>query len=259
MNADWIVPAWPAPPGVRAVCTTRAGGVSKVPFDLLNLGEHVGDDPAAVRANRAVLAHGIKAHPVFLEQVHGTTVVQIDAEGADQKAADGAWTASARLACTAMVADCLPVLLCTRAGDGVAALHAGWRGLAGSEGSGIVEAGVSAFRAAGLTDAAHSNLDLMAWLGPCIGPEAFEVGDEVRDTFMQFMPQASECFTPGKAGKWLANLPALARARLHAAGVRSVYGNDGSQGWCTVTNSLRFFSHRRDRVSGRMAACIWRV
>lgn len=258
MSADWIVPAWPAPPGVHAVCTTRTGGVSRAPFDGLNLGVHVGDDPGCVRDNRALLAQKLQADPVFLDQVHGTAVVRLEAGAADGAVADGVWTTGTGMACTVMVADCLPILLCNRSGSAVAALHAGWRGLAGRDGVGIVEAGVSAIRAACPIDVTQADIDLIAWLGPCIGPLAFEVGDDVRDSLMQSMPLASHCFAPGVAGKWLADLPAMARARLHAAGVAAVYGNDGGQAWCTASNPLRFFSHRRDRISGRMAACIWR-
>jgi YfiH family protein len=153
------------------------------------------------------------------------------------------------IACTVMVADCLPVLFTDGRGRRVAAAHAGWRGLA----AGVLEEAVGAF---GPEAAAE---DLMAWLGPCIGSEAFEVGDEVRAAFEAAAPDAARCFKPGRApGKWLADLPALARRRLQAAGVSQLHGNDGSPAWCTVNNPLRFFSHRRDRVSGRFAACIWR-
>lgn len=254
-----MVPAWPAPPGVRALCTTRAGGVSQASYDGLNLGTHVGDDPAAVRSNRLLLSQKLGSHPVFLDQVHGSKVVQLDAASADGIVADGAVSTAYEIACTVMVADCLPILLSDRAGRAVAALHAGWRGLSGQGGAGIVEAGVDAFRAlAGLSRAQGAH-ELIAWMGPCIGPRAFEVGEEVREVFVASMPQAAKYFTPGASGKWLADLAALARARLNAAGVKAVYGNDGSRQWCTVSNPLRFFSHRRDGVSGRMAACIWRA
>jgi YfiH family protein len=154
-----------------------------------------------------------------------------------------------------LVADCLPILLCNADGSRVAALHAGWRGLAGKDGLGVVEA-VWLMLNSGPGGAAHSGV--MAWQGPCIGPSAFEVGDEVRAAFVLHGAEAAACFTPLGAGKWLANLPALARQRLRALGVTAVYGNDGSPAWCTVANPSRFFSYRRDGVTGRMAACIWR-
>jgi YfiH family protein len=151
-----------------------------------------------------------------------------------------------------MVADCLPVLFCDARGEQVAAAHAGWRGLLGVQGRGILEATASTF-------AASETKGLMAWLGPCIGPQAFAVGEEVRSAFMHCAPTAADHFKAQPGGKWLADLPGLARQRLQALGITRVYGNDGSQAWCTVANPSRFFSHRRDGVSGRMAACIWRV
>jgi YfiH family protein len=162
--------------------------------------------------------------------------------------ADGAQTRARRLACTAQVADCLPILLCDRAGEQVAALHAGWRGLVGAGGVGVVERGVRAM------DAAPG--ELLAWLGPCIGPQAFEVGDEVRQAFVAVDPAAAACFSVLRPGKSLADLPALARQRLQAAGVKAIYGNDGSPVWCTVSQPARFFSFRRDGVCGRMVAAI---
>ena len=254
MHPDWLIPEWPAPDSVRAVCTTRAGGRSQPPYDSLNLGDHVGDDPLAVGANRAVLAQALGgARPVFLQQVHGQGVVALDAHTPQGMQADACLTREAGVACTIMVADCLP-LLCTDAqGRFVAAAHAGWRGLAGAGGGegGVIEALVAALGVPAR--------EMLVWLGPCIGPQAFEVGDEVRAAFEAHDGQASACFRPaGRAGKWLADLPALARQRLAALGVAGVYGNDGSPAWCTVANPSRFFSHRRDGVSGRLAACIWR-
>jgi YfiH family protein len=169
--------------------------------------------------------------------------------------ADGAVTGLSGLACTVMVADCLPVLLCNAKGSRVAAAHAGWRGLLGVQGAGVLESAVASFGQSGTRNAD----DLMAWLGPCIGPGAFEVGDEVRAAFVAASPQAADCFRPNAPGKWLADLPALARQRLYALGLTRTYGNDGSADWCTVTNASRFFSHRRDAISGRLAACIWRL
>ena len=253
--ADWLRPNWPAPAKVRAFCTGRAGGVSVAPYDALNLGEHVGDLPQAVAANRAQVQQALGVRPVFLNQVHGTEVLALHADCADGAQADGSWTDTPGLACTVMVADCLPVLLCSLDGERVAALHAGWRGLAGGAGAtGVLESFLQSQSALGVAPA-----QWMAWLGPCIGPQAFEVGDEVRAAFVDHSSAASQAFVPNGPGKWLADLAFLARQRLQAAGVAQVYGNDGSAPWCTVGNRLRFFSHRRDRVSGRQAAGIWRV
>ena len=240
-----------APARVRALCTTRTGGTSGAPYDSFNLGEHVGDDPQAVAANRALLGRSMAARPVYLSQVHGTHVQTLATDSAHGLAADASLSTRAGLACTIMVADCLPVLFTDRQGSVVAAAHAGWRGLAGSDGQGVLEHTLGALAAAGAAS------DLMAWLGPCIGPQAFEVGDEVRAAFTAHDAAAQALFQPLAVGKWLADLPGLARLRLRAAGVQNLYGNDGSQPWCTVGNPQRFFSHRRDRVSGRMAACIW--
>lgn len=252
---DCLIPDWPAPSAVRAVCTTRAGGASVGRYASMNLGLHVGDDLQAVSANRLRLQAGLGVRPVFLDQVHGTTLLTLDAQTEDGQQADAAATRQAGLACTVMVADCLPVLLCDAHGSMVAAAHAGWRGLLGTQGRGVLEATVAGFGQAGrgLPEG------LLAWLGPCIGPDAFEVGDEVRSAFVSASPQAQDCFKPQANGKWLADLPALARQRLAAMGIARTFGNDSSQAWCTVANASRFFSHRRDGVSGRMAACIWRV
>jgi hypothetical protein len=246
---DWLVPDWPAPPGVHALCTTRQGGVSGGNYGSLNLGEHVGDVPADVQSNRARLREAIGARPVFLEQVHGTQVLALDARTPDGGRADGCTTTDTRVACTIMVADCLPVLFTDAAGRRVAAAHAGWRGLA----AGVLEKTLEVF---GPEQEARG---LMAWLGPCIGPDAFEVGAEVKAAFEAGAPDASQCFVPGAApGKWMADLAGLARQRLRRAGLTQIHGNDGSDAWCTSHNPLLFFSHRRDRVSGRLAACIWR-
>lgn len=252
--ADWIVPDWPVPANVRAVCTTRAGGVSVAPYDSLNLGDHVGDAAQAVARNRALLRESVGARPVFLRQVHGLDSVRITARTPDGTTADACVTTVRGVACTIMVADCLPMLFATHDGRAVAAGHAGWRGLAGKGGRGIVEA---------LWDCLRENAgvsqprDVSVWLGPCIGPEKFEVGPEVKAAFEHAHPAAAAHFAPYTPGKWLADLPGLARLRLQRAGIESIHGNDGSRGWCTVSNPSRFFSHRRDRVSGRMAACVW--
>jgi polyphenol oxidase len=272
LPADWLMPDWPAPSHVRAIFTTRAGGVSAAPFDTMNLGDHVGDEPAQVQANRAMLQRATGTRAVFLKQVHGSAVVMLNNDSTDGMPADASVTTQRELACTVMVADCLPVLLTTEAGDVVAAAHAGWRGLAG-EGSdagknGVLEAVYASFKALAQSGRAQAAIKTIAWLGPCIGPSAFEVGAEVMAAFVAVQPEASRCFVavPSGAGtgtlKYLADLPALARLRLQALGVAQIYGNDGSAGWCTVSNPSRFFSHRAGvsggvGTTGRMAACIW--
>ena len=271
---DWLVPDWPAPAGVRAVFTTRTGGVSRPPFDSMNLGSHVGDQPEAVAANRARLQQAIGAKTVFLNQVHGCEAQVLQLDTPDGLAADACLTTQRQLACTIMVADCLPVLLTTRDGRVVAAAHAGWRGLVGGAesadgggvgGQGVLEAVYASFSALAQAGRAHPAIETIAWLGPCIGPDAFEVGEEVRAAFAQVQLEAARFFVPAGQGKYLADLPALARLRLRALGVTQVYGNNGSAAWCTVSQPSRFFSHRRDAgafgngfgTTGRMAACIW--
>ncbi len=248
---DYLIPQWPAPARVRALCTTRAGGVSSAPYDSLNLGEHVGDEPQAVAANRLRFANALAARPVFLSQAHGTDVVTLSADNVHGMVADASLTTQPGLACTIMVADCLPVLFTNTQGNVVAAAHAGWRGLTGQGGTGVLEQTLTALAVAGAAS------DIMAWLGPCIGPQAFQVGDDVREAFLAHDRAAHALFRPQWAGKWLVDLAGLARMRLRQAGVEQLYGNDGSQAWCTVSNPARYFSHRRDRISGRMAACIW--
>jgi len=243
------------PDGVQSFCSVRHGGASKGTYESLNLGNHVQDDPAAVSANRVTFAEHLGAKPVFLNQVHGWNLIELTDQTPDGMAADVCITQFPRLACTIMVADCLPVLLAEPEGQWVAAAHAGWRGLAGNRGLGVMEVAVDAMR-----ERMSSSVEqLRVWLGPCIGPQAFEVGHEVRDAFCGDQSQASHCFQPGPMkGKWWADLPALARMRLQALGVTQITGNDGSLPWCTVAQQDLFFSHRRDRVSGRFAASIWR-
>jgi len=241
-----VIPDWPLPAGVRSACSERAGGVSAPPWDSLNLGDHVGDDALAVAENRRRFQQSLQARPVFLKQVHGRGVLRLDAQSQDGDEADACWTTERGVACTMMVADCLPVLLSDGAGQMVGAAHCGWRGLAG----GVLEALCHEMRTGG-ADA------LRAWLGPCIGPEAFEVGPEVRAAFLQDDAGVAALFRPQGEGKFLADLPGLARRRLSALGMAELHGNDGSRAWCTVSNPSRFFSHRRDRVSGRFAASIW--
>lgn len=240
-ESAFLVPDWPAPPGVRALQTTRIGGVSGKPWGSLNLGDHVGDDPAHVAHNRARLSQHLPAAPVWLKQVHGTTMIEAQPGGAVPEA-DAAWTAVPGVVCAVLTADCLPILLCDAAGQHVAAIHAGWRGLC----AGIVEAAVDRLGGAGM--------GWLAWLGPAIGPQAFEVGDEVRAAFLAAQTGAAAAFRPaGRPGKWLADLPELARLRLRNAGVTAIYGGQ----WCTVSAPERFFSYRRDGQTGRMATLIW--
>ncbi|WP_296507346.1 peptidoglycan editing factor PgeF [Rhodoferax sp.] len=253
----WLIPDWPAPAGVRSVFTTRQGGVSVGAYAGLNLGLHVADDAAAVAQNRQRLAQAVGGRPVFLNQVHGTKCIELDGRTPDGTEADACTTSHPGAVCTIMVADCLPVLLTTTGGGRVAAAHAGWRGLLGQGGTGVLEQTLESFCPLAPANKAGGATEIIAWLGPCIGPGAFEVGDEVRSAFVEALPQAQAFFQPLSAGKWLADLPGLARQRLQAAGVQRIYGNDGSPAWCTVSNPSRFFSHRRDRISGRMAACIW--
>jgi YfiH family protein len=247
--SDWLLPDWPAPPGVRALCTTRAGGVSVGKYASLNLGSHVGDAQADVEANWARLRAATGVRHVFLKQVHGTQSLLLNAATPDGITADACSTIESNIACTIMVADCLPVLFTDASGRRVAAAHAGWRGLA----AGVLEEALAAFEPEG------GARNVMAWLGPCIGPDAFEVGDEVRAAFEAHAPEAIQCFkSAAEPGKWFADLAGLARQRLRAAGMTQLHGNDSGEPWCTVHNPLLFFSHRRDRVSGRFAACIWR-
>lgn len=285
LPTDWLRPDWPAPAHVHALCTTRRPGVSLPPYDGFNLGDHVGDDPTAVQANRQALREVLRvttpgAQAVFVQQVHGTNVWALDHDALPGACADASISATPGLACTIMVADCLPVLLTNRHGTAVAAAHAGWRGLAGTKGRGVLETVLDRFwplaqsqqalgaikndqNADGSTPALDGvAADTLVWLGPCIGPRAFEVGAEVRDAFCDNDAGVSQHFQSSAGGKFHADLAALARRRLHALGITHVYGNDSSDAWCTVGNPSRFFSHRRDGAalggSGRFAVCIWR-
>ena len=276
LNADYLIPDWPAPANVGAAFSTRKGGFSNAPWDSLNLGDHVGDAPQHVSANRVALQQAIASRPVFLKQVHGVAVAQLGSASPDGMVADACVTTQRGLACTVMVADCLPVLLTNLAGTAVAAAHAGWRGLAAIDANGkldeggVLEAVFSAFYALNKppdqSKRAQPAPEIIAWLGPCIGPEAFEVGIEVKTAFEIGQPGADLFFKPAAHGKYLADLAGLARARLLALGVSQIYGNDSSAAWCTEGNPSRFFSHRRDadtaagngfNTTGRMAACIW--
>jgi copper oxidase (laccase) domain-containing protein len=279
-NTGWLIPQWPAPAGVRAVFTTRQGGVSQPPYDTLNLGDHVGDSPVAVATNRLILQRAIHCQPVFLQQVHGTEVLELRPDCVDGQVADACLTRQRGLACTIMVADCLPVLFAHLDQPVVAAAHAGWRGLAGPSWpaqadaatpllDGVLEATFRRFAALVGAAPAAVAARTIAWLGPCIGPQAFEVGAEVKAAFETVQPAANRLFAeqPKQAlqTKYLADLPGLARLRLHTLGLgmSQIYGNDSSDDWCTVRRPSAFFSHRRDAVggrsTGRMAACIWQV
>ena len=246
-------PGWPPPPGVGAAMSLRQGGVSVAPWASLNLGGAVGDAAAAVAENRIRYAAALAARPVWLQQVHGATVLRLGLAELDAPLppADAAWTTERGLACTVLVADCLPVLFALRDGRAVAAAHAGWRGLAG----GVLEATLAALSAG----TGASAEEIVAWLGPCIGPRQFEVGAEVLQALGQH-PQTADparfISRPRADGspRWLADLQRLARDRLLAAGVREI--TDAAA--CTVEDPARFFSHRRDGVSGRMAASVWR-
>ncbi len=228
------------------------------PYHSLNLGDHVGDRPDAVASNRTRLAQALGARPVFLQQVHGCEFATICGATVDGVTADACITTVQGIACTILVADCLPVLLTDVEGRAVAAAHAGWRGLAGREGQGVLEVVCRAFWKARGDEPAQAS-DTLAWLGPSIGPQAFEVGPEVKAVFEASDPAAAAMFRAHGRGKWLADLAGLARLRLHALGVTRIYGNDGTGEWCTASNPSRFFSHRRDGVSGRFSASIWLV
>ena len=277
IDPEFVHPDWPAPGNVRALTTARIGGFSRGPYASLNLGDHVGDAPDDVRRNRALLREvlTLPAEPVWLKQVHGVNVV--DAASVNVGAtADGAWTGRPGVVCAVLTADCLPVFLCNRQGTKVALLHAGWRGLT----AGVIEAGLRALATPGA--------ELLAWFGPAIGPDSYEVGDDVRNVFLAQDAGAAVCFHEHGAGRWLANLYALARRRLQVKGVNAIYGGN----FCTLRERERFFSFRRagmrqcrerhdsrdgggratqgaiaedaesdrrDGVTGRMASLIWLV
>jgi len=239
---DWITPNWPAPSNVKALFTTRNGGGSSAPYASLNLGDHVGDNPLTVKQNRALLRRFLPGEPGWLKQVHGTKSVDLDEHDCTSSCeSDGAFSRRPGGICAVLVADCLPVLLCDRAGTVVAVIHAGWRGMA----EGIIERTVSAI--------GTLNSPLMAWLGPAIGPDHFEVGEEVRKAFIERDEKSALAFISRNNDKWLADLFLLARQRLTNAGVAEIYGG----GECTFSDPARFFSYRRDGKTGRMAGLIW--
>lgn len=236
---DWLTPQWPAPARVKSCVTTRAGGVSAGPFASLNLGNHVGDDPVAVAKNRQRLVSLLGCRPAWLSQVHGVAVAEASPDLLVE--ADASWSASPGVACAIMTADCLPALFCDRAGTRVAAAHAGWRGLA----AGVLEATLDAL--------ALPADQVLVWLGPAIGAQAFEVGAEVCEAFIAQHAEAAEAFSPShNSGKFMADIYQLARTRLAARGVTAVYGGD----FCTY-NDPRFYSYRRSAQTGRFASLIW--
>jgi polyphenol oxidase len=243
VNPAWLNADWPAPAGVRVISTFRGGGLSAQPFESLNLGDHVGDDLKAVADNRRALTHaaGLPAQPCWLKQVHGVAVANLDVPGSHREA-DAAVARGAGVVCAILTADCLPIMLAAESGDAVAAAHAGWRGLS----AGVIEATVLAM--------GSSPQHLMAWLGPAIGPLHFEVGSEVRETFLKQDREAGEAFQRNARGRYMADLALLARRRLAKLGINRIYG----AGECTYAHADRYFSHRRDGVTGRQATLIWR-
>lgn len=282
-HADWLLPQWPTPPGVFSLCTTRAGGASEGLFGATNLSFNVGDEPAHVERNRQLLAQAMQAlelqagcraeaarprQPVFVRQVHGSHVQVLGEGDGDERPADASVSDVPGLGCTVMAADCLPVLFCHQRLPVVGAAHAGWRGLLGQDGFGVLEGCFAAYAQKVRQQPGQEAMSdgqiaaqTMAWLGPCISQPAFEVGAEVQAAFVGQDPDCAALFASGKAGKFFANLSGLARHRLQRLGIAQQFGNDGSQDWCTVANPARFFSHRRDGSptggTGRFAACIW--
>lgn len=240
---EFIVPDWPAPAHVKAVSTTRGGGVSLSPYDSFNLATHVEDDAARVRENRTRLMSDLDlpAEPAWLEQVHGVGVVDVGQHTGQVLKADASLSRQPGQVCVVMTADCLPVLICDHQGTQVAAAHAGWRGLA----DGVIEATVDAMQS--------SSEALMVWLGPAIGPQAFEVGHEVREVFVRDMEAAEAAFTAGAGDRYMADIYQLARLRLARRGIEAVYGGE----YCTYSDANRFYSFRRDGTTGRQASLIW--
>ena len=242
MSIPIIRPDWPAPPGIRAASTLRVGGVSSGPYASLNFGLHVGDDPDCVMENRRILAEdlALPSSPSWLNQVHGNRC--IEAGLTDTPEADASWTDRPGIVCAVMTADCLPILMCKRDGSAVAAVHAGWKGLA----NGVIDS----------TFATLNSTDILAWLGPAIGPDAFEVGADVRDIFVDLDPALNEAFRAQPGDRFLADIYRIGQTTLTRLGVSpdKIFGG----GWCTHGQAAEFFSYRRDGVTGRMASLIWR-
>lgn len=239
----FIVPDWPAPTHIKAVTTLRSDGVSEAPFSSWNLARHVDDKPVHVDRNRTLLSERLSLpdEPFWLEQVHGTRVLTVAGADASDRQADGSYTHERGRVCVVLTADCLPLLLCNRAGTEVAAVHAGWKGLA----DGVIEAALRCFQSPAQ--------DLLVWLGPAIGPQVFEVGAEVREVFLHKTEQADAAFTALGGNKYLANIYELARQRLQQYGVHAVFGGQH----CSFSEDALFYSYRRERVTGRMASLIW--
>lgn len=242
--STFVQPDWPAPPNVKALQTTRLGGISQAPYDTLNLGDHVQDNPIHVAQNRQLLSDFVPSEPVWLNQVHGTRVIDA-AQSSCIESADAAFTQRKEVVCVTMTADCLPVLVCDTQGTMVAAIHAGWRSLC----DGVIEQTIQTMLAQ-RPDLAPTQL--MAWLGPAIGPQAFEVGEEVRAQFIANDSRATSAFV-ARGDKWLGNLPMIARQRLNTLNIDAVFGGHE----CTYSNSEKYFSFRRDGMTGRMATLIW--
>ena len=244
IKPNWITPDWPAPENIKAFTSTRKAGVSEGAFASFNLALHVEDNPQQVKQNRQLLfeALNLPSEPVWLEQVHGVQVINADhADNTPQ--ADAAFSTEKNKVCVVMIADCLPVLICNRQGTKVAAAHAGWRGLQ----AGVIEASIESLQ--------ENRQDILVWLGPAIGPDTFEVGDDVRQKFITEIPETVSAFTVSKPGHWLANIYELAKIRLQNMGIDQIYGGD----FCTYTDQQHFYSYRRDGVTGRMASLIWRT
>lgn len=242
-SIHFIQPNWPAPPNVKALQTTRTGGVSQGAYTSLNLGAHVNDAPIAVAKNRQLLSNYLPSEPVWVNQVHGFEVIDAAASSCLENA-DASFTTKPNVVCVTMTADCLPVLLCDKKGTVVAAVHAGWRGLCDA----VIEAAVAKMQVPAS--------EILVWLGPAIGPNAFEVGDDVRQQFIAKDSKAALAFRP-HGDKWLCNMYQIARQRLNAMGVTEIYGASVNEDFCTYSDEARFFSFRRDNVTGRMASMIW--
>jgi len=238
-KVDFIIPDWPAPANVKAIQTTRLGGYSVAPYGSLNLGLHVQDDGLAVAKNRQLLSDYLPSEPVWLNQVHGVEVIDVTKSLCVQDA-DASFSKNKNVVCVTMTADCLPVLLCNQQGTAVASIHAGWRSLC----DGVIEATIKMMGV--------ESEELMAWLGPAIGPDAFEVGSEVREAFIAQDAQADQAFK-AYGDKWLGDLYGIAKQRLNKQGLNKIYGG----GECTYSNPSRYFSFRRDGLTGRMATMIW--
>ena len=238
-KVDFIIPDWPSPANVKAIQTTRLGGYSVAPHGSLNLGLHVQDDGLAVAKNRKLLSDYLPSEPVWLNQVHGVEVIDATKSLCVQDA-DASFSKNKNVVCVTMTADCLPVLLCNQQGTAVASIHAGWRSLC----DGVIEATIKMMGV--------EPEELMAWLGPAIGPDAFEVGSEVREAFIAQDAQADQAFK-AYGDKWLGDLYGIAKQRLNKQGLNKIYGG----GECTYSNPSRYFSFRRDGLTGRMATMIW--